>query len=97
MYGRASFSARIVLVTASSSPRTLTNTRAVWRSDAVSTLVTVGNEMRGSRSSSLMSVASSPFRAASSSPTRAMSSARVGERSTGSTLGVSSCTMTPVR
>src|SRR5258707_846273 len=79
MYGRASFSACIVLATASSSPRTLTKTFAVLRSEVVSTLVTVGNEIRGSRSSSLMSVASSRCSSAFTRSTRRYAtSARLG-------------------
>src|SRR5207253_576213 len=57
--GFASSSAFIVAAEASSSPRTLTWTLALRRSGVISTAVTVGKAMRGSRSSSLMSVPSS--------------------------------------
>src|SRR6185503_1755519 len=58
-YGRASLSATSVDRTCSSSPRTLTCTLALRRSAVTSTPVTVAKAIRGSRSSSLMIIASS--------------------------------------
>ena len=63
-YGLASSSAAMVVFAASSSPSTLTYTRALRRSSVISTDVTVGNEIRGSRSSSLINMPSSRWSSA---------------------------------